>query len=875
MKPEDITAWALDELTPEERAQIEAALAGSPTVRKQVKDTKAFCNLLSEHLMDEEAALTSEQRAALKAIKLPPAENVVPFTTEEAPARMNGKAFHAKVAAARERAEPKSSPWMRIAALAACLMFILVVINQAGKTDKPTLVGNYDLQAPEKSASAPILASADDVKLKVESKVQRAAQSGPMVTLNGPGHSAGLPPEAFKDLLSQPFRGDLRPSSPVVRATPVDSSALAKSGTGTLTLGGANTYTGGTSTDGYHVIGGAVPMNGGTLGLNETKPDPFAARAAGGTILGGWSTTVGNDFGNTSKPAPPPSYQPPSAVPAAAPATASKLYPSIDEAVFPDLVSASKSSANTRLPALIADRETTLKRERAASEPVPLITTGKGTTMGSTERYAKVVENPFQTVQSQPLSTFSIDVDTGSYANVRRFLNEGRLPPPDAVRLEEMINYFPYDYEQPSDKAQPFSVHVDLAEAPWAPQHRLARVAIKGRDVGTERKAANFVFLVDVSGSMSSSERLPLVKQSLEMLTEQLGDDDRVSIVTYAGECKVVLESTSGSEKKHIMKVIRDLHAGGSTNGQSGITMAYDQAAENFIKDGINRVILCTDGDFNVGISDPQQLEKLIKEKAKGGTFLSVLGYGTGNLQDRTMETLADNGNGNYAYIDSLGEARKVLVEQMHGTLIPIAKDVKIQIEFNPAVIASYRLIGYEKRMLAAQDFNNDKKDAGEIGAGHTVTALYELIPTGLPMPNGALASVDTLRYQPKKPEEPKTPPMLNVRPPQEKLEGINDETMTVKLRYKEPDGQLSKLIEVPVRDAKKMLSDSPRDFRFATAIAGFGMLLRDSEHVENFSFDAVRKLAISGKGEDALGYRGEFIQLVDKAKGLKMTGQR
>ena len=457
-------------------------------------------------------------------------------------------------------------------------------------------------------------------------------------------------------------------------------------------------------------------------------------------------------------------------------------------------------------------------------------------------------------------------MDTASYANVRRFLNARQLPPPDAVRLEELINYFPYDYE-PAGKDQPFSVHVDLAEAPWAPEHRLARVAIKGRDVGQERPAANFVFLIDVSGSMDSPERLPLVKQSLEMLTEQLRDDDHVSIVTYAGACAVALKSTSGKEKAWIMEVIRSLQAGGSTNGESGIRMAYEQAAQNFLKDGINRVILCTDGDFNVGMSSVQQLKDLIKDKARGGTFLSVLGFGTDNLQDHTMETLADNGNGNYAYIDSLGEARKVLVEQMHGTLITIAKDVKIQVEFNPAQVASYRLIGYEKRMLAAADFNNDKKDAGEIGAGHTITALYELVPAGVPMANGALAEVDALKYQKK--EQPKSPPVLDAKPPQRALEGLNDEALTVKLRYKAPDGQVSKLIEVPVRDTKGSLKDSPRDFRFATAVAGFGMLLRGSEHVEDFSFEAVRRLALEGKGEDALGYRGEFIQLIDKARGL------
>lgn len=874
MKPEDITAWALDELTPEERAQIEAAQAGTPTLQKQASDTKAFCHLLGEHLMDEDAALTTEQREALKAIELPKAGNIVAFITTEEPARMNGKAFHAKVTAARERMEPQSSPWMRIAALAACLMFVVVVINQAGKTDKQVVAEQQPSSTADQAVAVTISSVANEGKQKAENKAIWAAQPGAVVISDS---KLSPTPEAFKDLLSQSFKGDLKPSSPAVPTSISSTGDISKSGTGTFTLSGANTFTGGTPVNAGEPLGGAVAINGGTLAYNETEPSPWGpgktVDVGGVAIIDGKDQSSSGSFDkvDVNRLMPPLPSQPPSAKPAAvAGSTATYSTSGLASApAVPGAASRAKQSV-----ALLSEGEMR-KREHPAPEIPQLIVGGRISPVEGTERYAKVIENPFLAVQSEPLSTFSIDVDTGSYANVRRFLNEGRLPPPDAVRLEEMINYFPYDYEQPADKAQPFSVHVDLAEAPWAPQHRLARVAIKGRDVGLERKAANFVFLVDVSGSMNSGERLPLVKQSLEMLTEQLGDEDRVSIVTYAGECKVALESTVGSEKQRILKVIRSLHSGGSTNGQSGIEMAYDQAAENFIKGGINRVILCTDGDFNVGISDPKQLEKLIKEKAKSGTFLSVLGYGTGNLQDRTMETLADNGNGNYAYIDSLGEARKVLVEQMHGTLITIAKDVKIQVEFNPTVIASYRLIGYEKRMLATQDFNNDKKDAGEIGAGHTVTALYELIPVGLPMQNGALASVDPLRYQQKKPEAPKSAPMLNARSPQEKLEGINDETMTVKLRYKEPEGQLSKLIEVPVRDAKKSLNDSPRDFRFATAIAGFGMLLRDSEHVENFSFDAVRKLALSGKGEDALGYRGEFIQLVDKAKGLKMTGQR
>lgn len=484
----------------------------------------------------------------------------------------------------------------------------------------------------------------------------------------------------------------------------------------------------------------------------------------------------------------------------------------------------------------------------------------------SGETYTPIYENPFLQVAQQPLSTFSIDVDTASYANVRRFLNKGQRPPADAVRLEELINYFPYTYEPPAEDGSPFSVTVDMAEAPWQPMHRLARIALKGREVRKDRGAANFVFLVDVSGSMDQPDKLPLVKQSLRMLTEQLKDTDRVAIVTYAGESGVKLSSTPGSERKKIINAIDNLDAGGSTNGAGGIRMAYQQAAENFVQEGVNRVILCTDGDFNVGISSPEELEKLIAEKAKSRVFLSVLGYGTGNLKDRTMETLADKGNGNYAYIDSLSEARKVLVDQMNATLVTIAKDVKIQVEFNPGQVAAYRLLGYENRALAKEDFNNDRKDAGEIGAGHTVTALYEIVPVGAGMttPDGR-PMVDELKYAPKPAVPAETPAAAPVIPGGTP----SKETMTVKLRYKHPEGDKSQLLEVPVTDKGQTMGDAPQDFVFAAGVTGFGMMLRNSQYSGELTWDMVRALSLRGKGEDPMGYRGEFLQLIDKARGL------
>ncbi len=478
----------------------------------------------------------------------------------------------------------------------------------------------------------------------------------------------------------------------------------------------------------------------------------------------------------------------------------------------------------------------------------------------SGESYAQTVENSFLTVLGDPLSTFSIDVDTASYSNVRRFLNMGQAPPPAAVRLEELVNYFPYEYAQPTD-GKPFAVHVEMTSAPWNASHRVARIALKGKEIAQgERPAANLVFLVDVSGSMDSPLKLPLVKQSLKFVVERLTDKDTVSLVTYAGESGVALPATNGGEKARIMAAIDGLGAGGSTNGAGGINTAYAQAAKHFQKEGINRVILATDGDFNVGASSDAAMMKLITEKAKSGVFLSVLGYGMGNTKDSKMEILADKGNGNYAYIESLSEARKSLADQLNGTLVTIAKDVKIQIEFNPAVIRSYRLLGYENRMLAKEDFNNDKKDAGEIGAGHTVTALYELIPAGVAEER---VSTDTLKYQTRTAQEP---PQPAVAPPADNAG--NGETMTVKLRWKAPDADVSQLMEVPVKDGGGKIAEASGETRWAVAVAGFAALLNNSQY-PGLSWEDVRALARGSKGADPNGYRGEFLQLLDKAESL------
>jgi len=475
---------------------------------------------------------------------------------------------------------------------------------------------------------------------------------------------------------------------------------------------------------------------------------------------------------------------------------------------------------------------------------------------GKTEAYDRIVDNPFLTVRDNPLSTFSIDVDTASYSNIRRMLQAGQLPPKDAVRIEEMINYFSYDYPQPYGD-DPFSVNLVATYAPWAPEHLLVRVGLKGREIENKhRPHSNLVFLIDVSGSMNSPNKLPLVKDSLRLLVRQLGGTDRVAMVVYASTTGLVLPSTTGADQRAILDAIERLEAGGSTDGGSGIQLAYDTATQNFIQGGINRVILCTDGDFNVGITNEGDLTRLIEDRAKSGVFLTVLGFGMGNYKDSTLEKLADKGNGNYAYIDTQNEARKVLVEQMSGTLVTIAKDVKIQVEFNPVEVAGYRLIGYENRILAKEDFNDDTKDAGEIGAGHTVTALYEVIPAGHDVPS---TKVEDLKYQ--------TAASFTKY-------SETGEMLTVKLRYKKPDGDTSKLLEYPLPAEGDSFEQASEDFRFAAAVASLGMVLRDSQYKGASTLDDVLAIAQGSVGKDTWGYRSEFVSLVEQAKQLSTPAE-
>ncbi|NWE15274.1 vWA domain-containing protein [Pseudomonas yamanorum] len=462
------------------------------------------------------------------------------------------------------------------------------------------------------------------------------------------------------------------------------------------------------------------------------------------------------------------------------------------------------------------------------------------------EQYQNLPDNPIRSVAETPVSTFSVDVDTGSYANVRRFLNQGSLPPEGAVRLEEMVNYFPYDYALPTD-GTPFGVTTEVAPSPWNPHTRLLRIGIKASDRAVADLApANLVFLVDVSGSMNRREGLPLVKSTLKLLVDQLRDQDRVSLVVYAGESRVVLKPTSGRDKTTIRNAIDQLTAGGSTAGASGIEMAYQMAREGFIDKGINRILLATDGDFNVGVSDFDSLKQMAVDQRKSGVSLTTLGFGVDNYNEHLMEQLADAGDGNYAYIDNLREARKVLVDQLSSTLAVVARDVKLQVEFNPTQVSEYRLLGYENRALKREDFNNDKVDAGEIGAGHTVTALYEIVP------KGEQGWLEPLRYA--------SPP---------NADGKSSEFAMLRVRYKPAEGGNSRLIEHPISSAQNAKPSD--DLRFSAAVAAFAQQLKgDGRYTGSMSFKDTAALARSARGDDPFGLRGEFVQLVELAQSLQ-----
>lgn len=487
-----------------------------------------------------------------------------------------------------------------------------------------------------------------------------------------------------------------------------------------------------------------------------------------------------------------------------------------------------------------------VERHRLMVKPGMSAWHGEGRPRHNTEDYSAIQENEFQEVTKAPLSTFSIDVDAASYSNLRRFIQNGQMPPKDAVRIEEMINYFDYDYPQPNGN-YPFEVITEMADCPWNIQHRLVHIGLQGKNIPTDNlPASNLVFLLDVSGSMNAPNKLPLLKSSLKLLVNQLRAKDKVAIVVYAGAAGVVLPATEGINRQKIMEAMNQLQAGGSTAGAEGIQLAYKIAKENFIAEGNNRVILATDGDFNVGVSSDAALVRLIEKERDSGVYLTVLGFGQGNYKDNKMQELADRGNGNHAYIDNINEAKKVLVNEFGGTLFTIAKDVKLQLEFNPSKVQAYRLIGYENRMLAARDFKDDKKDAGELGAGHTVTALYEIIPVGVK--SEFLVSVDELKYQSTQPN----------------TTAESNELLTVKLRYKQPDATTSQKIELPVADQQPSTDKLSDNYCFSAAVAEFGLLLRDSKFKSDATYQQAIALAKQAKGTDENGYRMELIKMME-----------
>jgi secreted protein with Ig-like and vWFA domain len=785
MKPEQTTAWALDEASVEERQQLEAALLENPQDKQKAEETKAFCDFLLSELRDDSLALTETQRDKLKA------QPVAPVSRVPAVSRM-----------------PASQTKWRIGIIVRLAVAACAVLGGFWTWQSYSLKHNTpQVSVADKPGIKVNLPLAIDSKKKPGQPKEKPKKT-PMTIAMVPPVGKPLSPAPMPASVSTPSALDLNKEHK--QMSPGDLEELKR-------IQDHAAYALNFDVKAAASLAKVSAMQKPKQEMAATRPDSLMLPAAAGLIEAG------------------------KGMPPATPTVALISNPEPDTRYF--------------------TAETPLSRS-AGKDPGLKDFSERGVIEKSGESYTRIIENELKDVAREPLSTLSIDVDTASYANVRRFLNQNMTPPQDAVRIEELVNYFPTAEEGPAHEAkEPFAVRVELAPCPWQPVHRLARIAIKGREMDKDRKASNLVFLVDVSGSMNEPAKLPLVQQSLRMLTEQLGEGDRVTMVVYAGSSGVVLPPTNGEKKAEILAAIDRLSAGGSTHGSAGIKLAYEQAVDGFIKGGVNRVILCTDGDFNVGVSSPEELEKLIKHKARTGVFLSVLGFGSGNLQDRTMETLADKGNGNYAYIDSLSEARKVLVEQMSETLDTIAKDVKIQVEFNPAAVRSYRLIGYENRLLAKEDFNDDTKDAGEVGAGHSVVALYEIVPADLPPGAEPRPAVDNLKYQ--------APAISHEQLAEAAKSG---ETMTVKLRYKEPDSDLSKLIEVPAKDAGQTLTASSDEFKFSAAVAGFGLLLRDSAYEGTLSWETVRRLALDGKGSDKLGYRGEFLQLIDKARRLEET---
>jgi len=816
-----LTAYALGELEPNERAQVEAALQANPALEREVAEIRAATQQL-------EAAFATEADTADVPVAIDFSKVDEPETVPAEVASREADAYRKPGGAGRILRFPQV--YYLVGGLAAAGFAVMVALHR----------DEFELREQ---------ARVESLRVAMQKRGEAAlAQSGPAVrTVEAPsGSSFAATADATLAAGSGPASV---PALPEARTTlgsvaPEGLSLLAQAKTETETRVREKTGEAASASQAFAERDSA--MVAGTARVDEaTRPAKSSNQA--GLLASNGAITL-----------------------ASAPTLSPPVYGGSRQldGVTAAASTGPASTALSRLPGTHAldarfapagGLDLYPGPRRSMPEPggplvanVPL----------NTESYSFIRDNAFLGVTQNPLSTFSVDVDTASYSNVRRLLANRSLPPPDAVRIEEFLNYFSYRYPAPTNGA-PFAVAMEVADAPWAPAHRLVRIGLKGREVAAAaRPAANLVFLLDVSGSMNQPNKLPLVKESLRLLLGKLRPDDRVAIVTYAGSSGLALPSTPVARSREILAAVDTLQSGGSTNGAMGIHLAYDIAKANFLADGVNRVILCTDGDFNVGVTGPGDLVRLIEEKAKSKVFLTVLGFGMGNLKDGTLEQLANKGNGHYGYIDNRREAQRMLVDDLTSTLVTIAKDVKIQVEFNPAKVASYRLIGYENRVLAKEDFNNDHVDAGEIGAGHTVTALYEIVPvSAAPDSEVAATPVDELRYQ-TKPVAPVVPTALA------------NELLTVKVRYKEPHGDVSQKLDFPLTDTRTSFEQASGDFRFAAAVAQFGMILRKSEHRGSATLGQVMAWAADTANltDDPRGERTEFLELARQALELMRT---
>ena len=810
-----LTAYALGELDPNERAQVEAALQANPALEREVAEIRAAAQQL-------EAALATE------AADIPVESDISKSDEPEAvPAGVAGRetdVYRQRSGAGKILRFPQV--YYIVGGLAAAGFAVMVALHR----------DEFEIREQ---------ARVEALRVAMQKRGEAAlAQSGPAVmTVEAPAESrfaavADASIAAGSALASVPALQEARPTLGAVAPEGLSLLAQAK----TETEARVREKTGGAASARDQRDAAQIAR----LGVADGQTQPAASPERAGLLASNGAITLAS-----SPTLPPPVYggsRPLDGVTAAA-------------STGPASTALSRLPSTRALEARFAPAgglDLYPGPRRSVPEPgVPLV----ADVPLNTESYSFIRDNAFLGVTQNPLSTFSVDVDTASYSNVRRLLASRSLPPPDAVRIEELLNYFSYRYPAPTDGA-PFAVAMEVADAPWATAHRLVRIGLKGREVAAAaRPAANLVFLLDVSGSMNQPNKLPLVKESLRLLLGKLRPDDRVAIVTYAGNSGLALPSTPVARSREILAAVDTLQSGGSTNGAMGIHLAYDIAKANFLADGVNRVILCTDGDFNVGVTGPGDLVRLIEEKAKSKVFLTVLGFGMGNLKDGTLEQLANKGNGHYGYIDNRREAQRMLVDDLTSTLVTIAKDVKIQVEFNPAKVASYRLIGYENRVLAKEDFNNDQVDAGEIGAGHTVTALYEIVPVTVGADSPVVAAVDELRYQ-TKPVAPVVPAALA------------NELLTVKIRYKEPHGDVSQKLDFPLTDAGTRFEQASGDFRFAAAVAQFGMILRKSEHRGTATLGHVMAWAADTANitDDPRGERTEFLELARQALELLRT---